>query len=222
MIFLDDIFSGLDAITEETIFQSLLGNGGILRRQSQTIVLVTHAVHLLSTADMVILLGSNSDVVYQGPYSSFPKELISTRDLDKSTKATPSEAATATNGVEVANSGDFIPVFHPATTEHEIVAPDTSRQTGDSKVYKFYLKTTGLKHTLLFVILGAICMGFTPAQSMNLVLFQVIGHLTDNIRIGLWLNAWANDSNKGNIAHYVGIYSFFFVGEIALTSLWIW
>jgi ATP-binding cassette subfamily C (CFTR/MRP) protein 1 len=172
LVLLDDIFSGLDPITEEIIFRSLLGHGGILRRESQTVVLVTHAVHLLSTADIVILLGGNSDVVYQGQYSNFPMELISTRDLDRSTKPASSKEATTTHRVELFDPEEFVPTFHPAFTELDIVAPDTSRQMGDSKVYKYYLKTTGLKHTLFFVFLGAICMGFTPAQSMNPTTFM--------------------------------------------------
>jgi ATP-binding cassette subfamily C (CFTR/MRP) protein 1 len=167
IILLDDIFSGLDPITEETIFQSLLGSEGILRRELKTVILVTHAVHLLSTADMVILLGGSSEVVYQGSYSSFPIELISMRDLDVSTRTIPFEEATMKDHVKITNVEDFVPRFHAGFTEHDIIAPDTSRQMGDSKVYKYYLKTMGLKHALLFVFLGAICMGFTPAQSMN-------------------------------------------------------
>ncbi|KAH8596005.1 P-loop containing nucleoside triphosphate hydrolase protein [Bisporella sp. PMI_857] len=198
IVLLDDIFSGLDPVTEAIIFQSLLGSNGILRRESQTVILVTHAVHLLPSADMVVLLGGDRDVLYQGSYSGFPTELISMRDIATSSGHGPSEKVNPKH-----QSKDFVPTFYPPLTDVDLVAPDSTRQTGDSKIYKYYLRTMSLKHTLLFAFLGAICMGFTPAQS-------------------LWLNAWANDSDKGKIRYYLGIYSVFFIGEISLTALWIW
>lgn len=43
LIMLDDVFSGLDASTEETIFNRLLGKQGLLRKSQITVILVTHA-----------------------------------------------------------------------------------------------------------------------------------------------------------------------------------
>lgn len=43
LIFLDDVFSGLDAGTEEQIFNRLLGKQGLLREMGKTVLLVTHA-----------------------------------------------------------------------------------------------------------------------------------------------------------------------------------
>lgn len=165
IVILDDIFSGLDPVTENVIFQSLLGTDGIFRRRSQTVILATHAIHLLSKADMVILLGSNSDIIYQGDYSSFPTELMAMTDLHDSTDLTLPDKAIMIERVEIVDSEEFVPIFHPLATELDIAAPDISRQMGDSEVYKYYLKTMGVKHVALFIFLGAICMGFTPAQS---------------------------------------------------------
>ena len=43
LVILDDVFSGLDADTEEKVFNRLLGKQGLLRRSHVTVVLVTHA-----------------------------------------------------------------------------------------------------------------------------------------------------------------------------------
>lgn len=40
---LDDVFSALDRITSATVFGRLLGHGGLLRNESTTVVLATHA-----------------------------------------------------------------------------------------------------------------------------------------------------------------------------------
>lgn len=43
LVVLDDVFSGLDAGTEEKFFNRLLGKQGLLRRNHVTVILVTHA-----------------------------------------------------------------------------------------------------------------------------------------------------------------------------------
>lgn len=200
---LDDIFSGLDPISEDAVFQGLFGTNGLLKNTSQTVVLATHAIHLLPTADMIILLGGDGEVAYQGPRARFPESLLSRRDLVgmmETEHAKSNPIATNTNALE---QPDSMPVFHAPVMVADASAEDTARQTGDSTIWKFYLQTAGYRHTLIFVLLGAICMGFTPAQT-------------------LWLDAWANDTDGGRIGYYLGVYSMFFVGEIALTSLWIW
>lgn len=161
---LDDIFSGLDTITEEHIARSLLGSDGILRRGSQTVILATHAVHLLEKADMIILLGEDSKVVYQGDLANFQKELISMRDLDSTAEEAHLSKSDIVERLEQIDDEDFIPILHPVSREIDTAAPDISRQMGNSRLWGWYIKTMGVKHALLSGILGAICMGFTPAQ----------------------------------------------------------
>jgi len=166
IVILDDVFSGLDPVTEDIIFRSLFGSDGLLRRQFQTVILATHAVHLLSKADMVILLGNNGDISYQGNYSSFPTELISMNDFSNSINSAHLDKGVMIERVDPVDSEEFVPRFHSLVTEiDDAVALDIARQTGDSTVYKYYFKTMGRNHVILFTILGAICMGFTPAQS---------------------------------------------------------
>ncbi|KAF2664072.1 P-loop containing nucleoside triphosphate hydrolase protein [Microthyrium microscopicum] len=203
VVVLDDIFSGLDPMTEEIIFQSLFGFNGILRNKSQTVILATHAVHRLPASDTVILLAGTGEVVYQGPQSTFPKELIARRMLQETPATDSLNEETISRQAQLMEHTDFTPVLHNPVMVNDASAQDISRQTGDGTVWKYYLKTAGYKHSVLFAILGAICMGFTPAQT-------------------LWLNAWASDTDSSKTVSYLGVYTGFFVGEIALTSLWIW
>jgi ATP-binding cassette subfamily C (CFTR/MRP) protein 1 len=163
---LDDIFSGLDPVTEETIFQSLLGANGILRKESIAVVLATHAVHLLPSADLLVVLGDGGIITYQGAPANLPPNLVSMRDV--STIGEKHGSRTDDSGVRgfSVDLEDTEISLNPELTTTDAATADASRQTGDLRVYWYYLKTMGLKHTLLFAILGAICMGFGPAQSM--------------------------------------------------------
>lgn len=167
IVLLDDIFSGLDSVTEDIIFRSLFGTSGLLRRESQTVVIATHAVHFLSTVDHVILLGEHSEVVYQGNYSDFPLEMILMRDLSNPTEPADLEKGIITEHTDSVDAEEFVPSIEPMSTDVDTVAPDISRQMGDSTIYMYYLRSMGLKHAILFALLGAICMGFTPAQSRS-------------------------------------------------------
>jgi hypothetical protein len=200
-----------------------------LRRESQTVILATHAVHLLSKADGLILLGNNKDVLYQGDYLKFPTELVTRSDLHLSSSTEPAHAEKVGPKVILTERSELVetdieifePRFHPIITD-VLVSPDAARQSGDSKIYKYYLKTFGFKHLLLFFFLGAVCMGGAPAQSK-----YPLKPLDNNksprlIQLGLWLNAWSENTDNSKIGYYLGIFSIFFVAEISLTALWIW
>ena len=48
IVILDDVFSGMDAVTEHLIFNRLLGSEGLLRNNGATVIIVTHAGKPLS------------------------------------------------------------------------------------------------------------------------------------------------------------------------------
>jgi ATP-binding cassette subfamily C (CFTR/MRP) protein 1 len=68
IIILDDVFSGLDAISEDRIFSCLLGRNGLLHRLGTTVILVTHGAHRLSYADHIIVISSHGTVSEQGKF----------------------------------------------------------------------------------------------------------------------------------------------------------
>ncbi|TPX11841.1 uncharacterized protein E0L32_007578 [Thyridium curvatum] len=68
IILLDDTFSALDGETERHVFANLLGSNGILRRQGITIVLV-------SSSDMVVVMGPDGFVKEQGHWSQIQRQV---------------------------------------------------------------------------------------------------------------------------------------------------
>ncbi|PYH38032.1 ABC multidrug transporter [Aspergillus neoniger CBS 115656] len=66
LLVLDDVFSGVDADTEEHIFRRLFSVSGPVRRRATSIILVTHAVSRLPLADWVVVLSKDGTIAEQG------------------------------------------------------------------------------------------------------------------------------------------------------------
>ncbi|KAF7558681.1 hypothetical protein G7046_g5481 [Stylonectria norvegica] len=64
----DDVFSGLDKVTEQTVFHRVFGNDGLLRKNGTTVILATHAVHRLPDADHIIALAQDGRIIEQGSF----------------------------------------------------------------------------------------------------------------------------------------------------------
>ncbi|OJZ85746.1 hypothetical protein ASPFODRAFT_46813 [Aspergillus luchuensis CBS 106.47] len=70
LLVLDDVFSGVDADTEEHIFRRLFSVSGPVRRRATSIILVTHAVSRLPLADWVVVLSKDGTIAEQGTYET--------------------------------------------------------------------------------------------------------------------------------------------------------
>lgn len=55
ILLLDDVFSGLDGVTEDLIFSRLFGPEGLFSRLNSTVLLVTHASKSMWNEDLVAL-----------------------------------------------------------------------------------------------------------------------------------------------------------------------
>ncbi|KAH7152137.1 P-loop containing nucleoside triphosphate hydrolase protein [Dactylonectria estremocensis] len=65
----DDVFSGLDKVTEQVVFSRVFGKEGLLSKNGTTVILATHAVHRLPESDSIIALDQNGRVVEQGSFA---------------------------------------------------------------------------------------------------------------------------------------------------------
>ncbi|GKZ31963.1 hypothetical protein AbraIFM66950_000962 [Aspergillus brasiliensis] len=74
LLVLDDVFSGVDADTEEHIFRRLFSQSGPLRSRATTIILVTHAVSRLPLADWVVVLSQDGTIAEQGTYDTLVRK----------------------------------------------------------------------------------------------------------------------------------------------------
>ena len=148
LIILDDVFSGLDAKTEEQVFIRLLGKQGLFQHMKATILLVTHAVHRLSYSTHVIALDANGRIAEQGPFDVLKNSGGYVQSLAAKLK---SEENTAP---EVHVKDFMAPIkLVPTLPTDEINAQteELNRQTGDLQVYKYYLASIGWKYNTVFI-----------------------------------------------------------------------
>lgn len=145
---LDDVFSGLDAETEEQVFSRLLGKQGLFRQLKTTVILTTHAVSRLSYSDHIIVLDTGR-IIEQGSY----KELFISngyvqgldakiKTQDGSNQTTPEPWITSDVRAPISTgAGDF-----------DTQVDELNRQTGDFQIYKYYIAAIGWRNTSIFLL----------------------------------------------------------------------
>ena len=164
LLVLDDVFSGLDADTEDQVFQRVFGPDGLLRRRRCTVVLCTHSVRHMPAADHIIALG-NSTIIEQGTFD----ELMTREGYVQGVGLTASSSSSRTlsekrfskhKSQEEQSNGKLL---HTTTTEASPTAQDVdeSRKIGDKIVYKHYFKSMGLFLAASSMIFGALLGFFT-------------------------------------------------------------
>lgn len=196
------MFSGLDAETEEQIFNRLLGKEGLLRQMGITVLLVTHAVHRLSCSDYVIALNTLGRIVEQGSFeylrssSSFIKELTS---KPRGGGDSPSKNEMPIVGEPL----ELVPTFLVDHEEFNAITEELNRRTGDFQVYKYYFASIGWKYSMMFV--GCVTLYGFAEQLANLI-------------VTYWTDAVAIHGNEVN-AEYLGLYTLLSgLGMIGLLS----
>jgi ATP-binding cassette subfamily C (CFTR/MRP) protein 1 len=182
---LDDIFSGLDAETEEHIFNKLLGKNGLFRQLGTTVLLATHAVHRLSYSDLVIALSGNGRIVEQGSFEQLRNAGGYVQSLAARIKSEEDTASSTEKKHDVsANTTPFKP-----DNEEEI--EELNRQTGDFAVYKYYFASIGWVSSFVFFA--------------YVVLYGVASKMTEFL-LTFWTKASANRGNEVN-GFYIGLYA---------------
>jgi ABC-type multidrug transport system fused ATPase/permease subunit len=146
LLVLDDIFSGLDADTEEQVFQNIFGPEGLLRRRRSTVVLCTHSIRHLPAVDYIIALEAGT-IVEQGTFDQLmAKSEGYVQRLGLGGSSSDSEASSSERKRPKTSIREPAPQL-PLNTPIEVIAlaPDTSesRKVGDRTVYKHYIKSMG-------------------------------------------------------------------------------
>jgi ABC-type multidrug transport system fused ATPase/permease subunit len=185
LLILDDVFSGLDAETEEHVFNQIFGSHGVVRRRGTTVVMCTNSVRHLPVADHIIAL-ERSRIVAQGSFDHL-------KTIEALSQYTLSQKPTSTtSSIELQSSPQQQVSLMPTTTK-AVLAPttDAARQIGDRSVYKYYMKRMGAPL--------AVCSGIFAAFWGFFTSFPTV-----------WLTFWTSDTNlnsrKHSNAYYVGIY----------------
>lgn len=145
LLVLDDIFSGLDADTEDRITQQVFGPNGLLRRRKVTTILCTHSSKQLEMADHIIAL-QEGQIIEQGSLRDLFAASGYVRDLMSGDGVADASPSTDTTAREEKSQ----PIEYDSTSSHEPGTPkassdhSASRQNGDWTVYKQYFKSMGL------------------------------------------------------------------------------
>lgn len=206
LLIFDDVFSGLDADTEEQVFLRVFGPDGLLRRRGATVVLCTHSVRHLPAADHIIALGYNNTITEQGTFEDLTKNErgyvrgLGIKSSSGSASINESEAGTTASGPRPNL------LLRTSTMTTMFSEPgDKKRQRGDKGVYKHYLKAMGY-----FLV-------------ASIVFCAIVGGFTNSFAT-IWLKYWSADLEQADPSHsysyYVGVYGLLNVGAImSLLSL---
>ncbi|KAK5989809.1 ABC transporter FGM5 [Cladobotryum mycophilum] len=198
LLILDDIFSGLDADTEEHVFQRVFGRDGLVRRRNTTAIICTHSVRHLSSADHIIALGpiveqgTFEDLVAGGNYlHRLGVTVADRRDVDRRWPAFDKDGpGIARDAVETPSlpQTDWTKTTPPLLNHGN----ERSRQVGDSVVYRHYATSVKLLTLLSFFFADA-----------------AIGFFWNYPNI--WLTYWSEDIMASRMVHdhayWVGIYA---------------
>lgn len=179
----DDVLSGLDATSEGHVFLHIFGPQGLLRQHSTTVILSTHAVKYLPSADHIVALGLGGKVMEQGNFVNLNSISGYVQSLSVQTVAQKE----STVKLE-ATAAEPIPAFRPIDVDMEIHGK--SRQEGEFETYRYYFRAAGFWNTATFVASGLI-------------------HSTCFTFPSIWLKWWTDASARhGNSQDgmYLGIY----------------
>lgn len=191
LLVFDDIFSGLDADTEEIVFRQVFGPAGLVRQRGATVVLCTHSIRHLPSADNIVALGAGT-VAEQGTFTQLMEDSDGYVHRLGVKSASGSEAGSAHTAVVEKTEVDtaLAPLETTVTKKSEVLgsSSDLARQKGDFTVYKHY-----------FVSLGV----FTAISGLS---FTAAFGFFENYPT-IWLKYWSDDAVTGYIYHSYGYYA---------------
>jgi ATP-binding cassette subfamily C (CFTR/MRP) protein 1 len=199
IVFLDDIFSGLDADTEEHIFSKLFTKDGLFRKLGTTVVFVTHAVHRLSYANYILALSSNGAAAEQGTYESLATARGYVQQLSGRVKNYDRDSQE-----NILAPGSRAIKFRHTATEEAIT--NKARKTGDWNTYMYYFKSAGFISSLLSLLWSALF---------------VLGTKLPGLLVTYWTEADAGDVHSTNTL-YLSLFGLLAFVSLAALALVCW
>ncbi|KAI1452911.1 P-loop containing nucleoside triphosphate hydrolase protein [Annulohypoxylon moriforme] len=194
LLIFDDVLSGLDANTEEQLYSRVFSSGGLLRLRRATVVLCTHSVKHLPSADHIIALGPDGSLTEQGSFPDLMAKESYVKNLEiKEADTKPMQASVdirSLNTITPKSESDSLPIM--ATQTNTLDIGKQGRMTGDIAVYVHYFSRVN-KIIIATVIIFGVGWGF-------------FSNFTT-----IWLKFWSEDITSARPFHlnsfYIGIYA---------------
>ncbi|OKL59922.1 hypothetical protein UA08_04651 [Talaromyces atroroseus] len=175
ILLLDDIFSGLDGETEQTVFNNLLSSRGLLRRMNTTVVLVSNSLQHLQTADHIVVL-NNHGILAQGNWHKIQTEAVYPAKFSSGHRVKDSAIL----------SGNFEKLNAQLRAKDETEV-DLARQTGDPAVYGYYFGFINSVNILFLLVSTASYSFFVTLPQYWLQLWTELGGRNSSYYIGGFL-----------------------------------
>lgn len=200
----DDILSGLDADTEDQVFQRVFGPDGFIKRRNATAVLCTHSIKHLPSADQIIAISTGGKIVEQGTFD----QLIANENYVHSLGIKPNKA-TSSMGEDERTTQEAL-VRADITTEGmgHVVEEGSMLSIGrDRTVYKHYYQSVGFWPAITFL--------FTAIVEGLLYIWQTVW-------IDFWSKGIAESPPSRSNAFYLGLFAFFQMLALIFLPLNVW
>lgn len=201
----DDILSGLDSDTETEVFNRVFGPDGILRRRGATVVLCTHSIRHLPTADHILALSPDGRLIEEGSFQDLMQNQMYIQSLG--VEASDSDSSKSGSNIEDEDGGNPRPSDSsqpmgkksekPKVLAHHL---DKARQMGDWRVYSHYFGAVS-KSMLLVILITGILYGFG-----------------DNFST-IWMGYWAADTLSRDNSFYIGIFGLLRTSQVIWIGL---
>lgn len=198
IVLLDDVFSGMDAHTVDTVSRRLLGGNGLLRTRGTTVVLATHSHKLMTLADTLIALedgkivetGSPQTLLSNSGYvAKLGLSLRSQEALEDQDEINRAESLTVEKSTSTALS--------PEADEED---NDPKRKNGEWSVYSYYFSSSGWGTIALFIVGIAIWIFSGEFPIVWLDWWSAANEIEPNKDIGMYLGVYAAICVVGIIA----------------------
>jgi ATP-binding cassette, subfamily C (CFTR/MRP), member 1 len=148
IVIIDDALSGLDAETENHVWNSLLGRDGLLRRFHSTTIVASSSAKRLPYADHIVVLDKNGTTAEQGTFEQLNNSggYVSTFTLTPpSWDYVPEDMS----DLDLTSYSSNAP--QQGMTEDSL-EEDAARRTGDVAVYLYYIRSVGWVAAWIFII----------------------------------------------------------------------
>lgn len=194
----DDVLSGLDTDTEQAVFDRVFGASGLLKQQNAIIVLCTHSIRHLPSADHIVALSAGGNIVEQGDFATLSKNGLYIQNLDISDDSAGTQDAKST----AAAQKEAEPAKKQAVEDDkpDDVKPFRKLENG-WEPFVDYLRSTGPWRLALFIFLSCLC-GF--------------GWNFQTIIVKWWTVDMVSEHPSHSDSFWKGIYALICFGNIAL------